>query len=546
MAKICMGCMNPLPDGDETCRICGFSRNDQNPSQCLRVATVLQEHYIVGRAMSESSDSLVYIGYDRLLKEPCFVQEFYPSTLCERGENGAVVAIGGCERPFGEYREAFRTQMRSVAKVKELPTMIPVYDIFEENGTVYAVSDYCQGVTLTRKIKQAGGRLPWSEARPLFMSLMTCVAQLHKAGIRHLAICPDNILICADGKPHLRNFSIAAARRAGGDLKPELVPGFAAPEQYMMDTPVGNEADVYGLAATVFYTVTGNVPPVGNRRAKNSDDLFMAAEVAEELTQPVCLALFNALQVDPQQRTGSVAVLHDQLSTEPNVSALRDEVVEEQEMEESLDKKEHKSHAVLIVFLTVLVALIAIGAVLLSLWLGGAGTEPQESEPSAVLPTITAKKTTEKKEKQYAVDNLVGKSYYDVRDTDLTGDMTITVIYQQYSDKPAGTILSQDPEAGKGMPKETNINVIISCGRSDELAIPDISGWPQEYAKLYLEALGFRTETVLLQASDYERGQVDSTDPPIGTIKRIGDTITLRISDVEPPIIQDEDIWDND
>lgn len=527
MAKLCMGCMNPLPEEGEVCPVCGYSTANQNAEHCLPVGTVLQEHYIVGRQLSESSDSLLYIGYDRQLKEPCFVQELYPDTLCRRDLNNAVVALVGCEHTFRESAEEFRSLMRALARMRELPAIIPVYDIFEENGTLYAVSDYFQGNTLTKKLKSNGGRLPWNEARPLFMSLMGTLTRLHDAGIRHLAICPDNILIGADGKPHLRGFSIPSSRQAGKDITPALKAGYAAPEQYIADADLTDATDVYGMAATIFRTVTGNEPPAGNKRAKNSDDLFMSAEVAEELTQQVCIALFNALQVQPDTRTEAMAQLRNELSVEPNVSALVTELEEDRQ-----EKPNHtKTRNLILIFGCSLAALLAV--VLIVLTLLGGGKQPDTSSAPALptLPTTTTQ--TSPNEKTYSVDSVVGLNYYDIRDTKLAGDMTVQIAYETFSNKAAGTILSQTPEAGTPATKETTIQVVISNGaKSEKLKVPDVSGWKEAHAKLYLEALGFRVETVKLQASSYEKGLVDSTDPAVGTEKRIGDTITLRISNV--------------
>ncbi len=531
MAKLCMGCMNPLPEGDDTCRICGHAKNATNPAGCLPCASALQDHYIVGKVMSRGNDHILYLAYDRQLKDPCFIQEFFPATLCQREENGTVTPLGGCERPFADYADQFRTIMRGIARMRELPAIIPVYDIFEENGTVYAASDYCQGMTLSKKLGQNGGRLPWSEARPLFMSLMSCVTHLHDAGIQHLAICPDNILIDQNGKPRLRNFAVADARRVGSDLTPQLATGYAAPEQYRDDGECGFATDVYGLAATLFRTVTGNEPPAGNNRAADSDDLFMSAEVAEELTQPVCIALFNALQVDPDQRTATVAELRNQVSTEPNVTALVDEVTEE-DMETA--PKNNTTRNLIIIFGSCLGALLIAVIIILSLLLGGQDSEQPDGSTDNTLPTLTTTTTTNKKDKQFSVDKVVGQNYYDLRETKLGGDMTVELKHLEYSSKPAGTILSQEPKAGAVAGKETVIKVVISMGQKDEkLTIPDVSGWTEEHAKLYLEALGFRVETALLQASTFEKGLVDSTDPAIGTEKLVGDIITLRVSNVE-------------
>ncbi len=531
MAKLCMGCMNQLPEGMDTCGICGRRRDEQNPEGCLAVAGALQGHYIVGKVVSQESDSVLYLGYDRQLREPCFIQEFYPAALCQRQADGAVAPLGGCERAFAACQEQFRGMMRGLARLREVTAILPVYDIFEENGTIYAVCDYCEGMTLTKKLKLAGGRLPWAEARPLFMSLMSGVAQLHAAGMCHLAICPDNILIDKSGKPRLRGFAIAEARRVGGDVAPQLATGYAAPEQYAADGTPGEAADVYGMAATLFRTVTGNEPPAGNNRAKNSDDLFMSAEVAEELSQAVCVALFNALQVDEARRTTSMTQLQDKVSTERSVTALVDEVEEE---EREPREKNHTLRNTLIIVACCLAVVIAGVAIVLTLGGGRGG----EGEPSEVVtpPTLSTTTTALNSDanQQATVDNLVEKNYYDLRSAELGGDMTVELAYMMYSDKAEGTVLSQEPAAGSVANKKSVIKVVISVGQKDEtLKVPDVSGWKAEHAELYLTALGFRVETVKIQVSTFEKGLVDSTDPAIGSSKLVGDVITLRVSDVE-------------
>lgn len=532
MAKLCMGCMNPLPEGADSCTVCGFSTTATNPDHCLPLGTVLQDNYIVGRCLHEGSDSIVYIGYDRMLKEPRFIQEYYPATLCERGTGNMVMPLGGCDRPFEAYREEYRLTMRSLARMKDLPNIIPVYDLFEQNGTVYTASDYRSGVTLTKKVKQAGGRLAWADARPLFMSLMTSVTQLHAAGIRHLAICPDNILISSDGKAHLRNFAIAEARAVGTDLNPELTSGYAAPEQYDMSgrTTLCDATDVYALAATIFYAVTGNVPPAGNKRAKDSDDLFMSAEVAQELTQDVCIALFNALQVDPELRTATVAELHAQLSTEPNVAAIIAEAKEDCAPEDE-EEDPRAGRKMLIIFLAVAAALLVVGGIVLFALLGGGNDQPSVSGHDEA-PTLATTTTTTKPITRYATPKLEGRSYYDVRvDKDLA-DYKVVVKAMQYSNKAKGQVLEQEPQAGSEINKGDTITLVISAGKDDKVEVPNLAGWKQEHAKLYLEALGFKVEVVTVQISTYEKGLVDGTDPAAGTVKLVGDTITLRVSNV--------------
>ena len=128
----------------------------------------------------------------------------------------------------------------------------------------------------------------------------------------------------------------------------------------------------------------------------------------------------------------------------------------------------------------------------------------------------------------------MGQSYYTLRGKEISGEMTIMLSHVMYSNKEAGTILSQDPAAGAVVDKGTEIKVVISNGRKDEtLTVPDLSGWKEEHAKLYLEALGFKVKSVLLQASHFDKGEVEGTTPAAGTQKLVGEEITLRVSNVE-------------
>jgi len=540
MAKLCMGCMNPLPQGSEVCSVCGYNpATDRNPEICLPAAAVLQGHYIVGRCVGKYGDHMTYLAYDRQLREPCLIHEFFPDGVCRRDTIGGVQPLSGFERVYEEYANQYRSTMRTLARMRELPAVIPVYDIFEENGTVYATCDYCEGMSLSKKLKLAGGRLSWSEARPLFMSLLTTLIRLNEAGICHLGLCPDNILIGSDGKPRLQNFTIPAARQQGTDLAAQLKAGYAAPEQYQVGGEADARTDVYGIAATIFRAVTGNEPPAGNNRAKDSDDLFMPAEVAQELTQQACIALFNALQVSPASRTATVAELRNQLSVEPNVSALVNEVKEDLQEETPARSQSKKGLTLLIIFSCCLVVLVALIIVLTPMIkdLFGGEDSPESSAP-VTLPTfstITQSNPTGDS-KQVSVNDLKGQNYYSLRDKTLNGDLKVTLDYVMYSDKVAGTILSQTPAGGTIVDKGAEIKVVISNGRKDEkLVVPDVSGWKEEHARLYLEALGFRVnpKSDMLQASNYEKGLVEGTNPPIGRELMVGDEIILRVSNVE-------------
>ena len=90
MEELCMGCMKPLGNS-EVCPHCGMSRNYIQEKPFLSINTELQEKYTVGKVIKQTTDSVQYIGYDKILKSPVIIREFLPLDICERDENNKNV-----------------------------------------------------------------------------------------------------------------------------------------------------------------------------------------------------------------------------------------------------------------------------------------------------------------------------------------------------------------------------------------------------------------------------------------------------------------------
>lgn len=531
MEKLCLNCMKPLSESDAVCPHCQYTVGKKNPAGYLPAQTVVGEHYFIGRALGSYGDACIYVGFDTILKSPVFVREFFPADFCERTKSGKVVPAAGAEEEFASCKNSFLANARALAKLRDLPALLPLYDIFTDNDTVYAIYDYCEVHSLSKELKKRGGRMPWQEVRPLFMQLMTTLSALHQAGVYHLAITPDTILIGEDGKLRLRGFAIPEARITGSPIKPRLHAGFSAPEQYSAKKTVGAATDVYGLAATIFTVITGNVPPEAPRRAHGSQDLFLPGEVAEQLPDGVGLALFNALQTDVGKRLATIDEFRTAISAEPAVNALRTE--EEEQAEE--EKPARKSRYPLYIGIAVFVILAILAGIVLAVMF------PGEKEPVSDIPpvtttdtsTVTTTTTFVNPENLTAVPKLTGKDYYTVKDQYEEDEFKIEVSYMQYHEKHAkGTILSQEPKAGESAEKGATIKVVISMG-SEKIKVPDVTGWPQTYAEKYLKALGFRVDIMLVNVSEYEKGLVEAVEPAADTEATIGDLITLRVSNQE-------------
>lgn len=535
--NLCKECLQPLSDDAALCPTCGLLVGRENPPMYLPVGTLLSERYGVGAVVEAGGDSALYQGYDRITKSAVLIREFFPTTLCERNQNGDMTVLGGCEATYADYLDKFRKQVRALARMRELPAIIPIYDIFEEHKTAYAVSEPEEGVSLEQRLQEIGGHMRWADARPLFMPLMSSLVSLHAAGICHFGLTPDNLLIGSDGKLRVRGFHLPEARFAATDLAPMLADGYAAPEQYAFGASVSATADVYGLMATLFRTLTGMAPPVASGRSPLSNDLFLSADVARELPDQVAAALFNGLQVEPENRIPSLKDLEYQLATAPALAALLDEEEDEPvtapvPAPAASPATEKKSAAPLIIIgaVSLLLVILSIVAVV---WIFSSGddTEPDPYTPPTQSDTVPTDPLPEGE--TFAVPPLEGENFYEVRNGEFYGDMSVELEYLQYSSKKAGTILSQTPAADEQVAAGTVIKVVISAG-PEELKLPDLTDWEYKKARLYLEALGLTVDYVEITGSEYKRGRVDHCDPESGNPLKRGDKVTLFISGQDP------------
>ena len=96
---------------------------------------------------------------------------------------------------------------------------------------------------------------------------MEGVTLLHKGGLIHRGICPDNILLPIDGSARLTGYGTLALRTGGSELKASSTPGYAAPEQYSAAEFSGRyNRRPMRLPPSTYRLVTGQVPVAAPQR----------------------------------------------------------------------------------------------------------------------------------------------------------------------------------------------------------------------------------------------------------------------------------------
>lgn len=535
--RFCMGCMQPISELSDTCYRCGYPASGQNPEGYLPVRTRLGKRYVIGRALEKRGDAIVYIGYDKTAKNTVVVREFFPEGLARR-VGMQVAAAEGKETAFDECFEQFRAQSRVVARLRDIPAMIPMYDMFEGNGTMYTVSDHVEGVPFRRHLETLGGRMTWEAARPLFVPLLSSLISVHAAGLYHLGISPDTILVDGDNRLRLDGWQLADVRKAGGELPTIQYNGYAAPEQYMEGDHVAQQADVYAIGATMLFALTGEEPPAALDRVNKVASLLVPAGVASKWPAYIAPALCDSLMLNANRRIQTVEVLRDRLTTAPVVEALREDAMDEEIAQD--DTTPAKTKDVMKWAVIALASLCAVMLIVIICLIATRGKAPAEQPPvtdvttttaaTTTRPTTTTTATTETTGVQYAVEDLVGLTLGEVLDRELRGGMTVHVKGKQYSDSvPAGIIVAQEPMPESYADPNTVVEVYISDGPAEK-TLPDLLGWEREAAITYLEAMGYRVSVIEVTVSNYERGRVDAMSPAPGAWMTEGEEVALQIS----------------
>lgn len=260
---------------------------------------------------------IVYLALDHALMRQVAIKEYMPGSLAVRGA-GSWVALRS-----PQHAETFAIGLRSFVNEAQMlasfdhPSLLKVLRFWEEHGTAYMVMQYYPGLTLKQTLSAM--EKPATEAwlRSIAEPLLDALEVLHRAGVYHRDVSPDNILVQIDGPPVLLDFG--AARRVVGEhsqaLTAILKPSFAPIEQYadIVGMRQGPWTDLYAVAAVLYYLIRRQ-PPVPAAARAVRDTMRPLADEPGELSATFVQAIDWALAVAPEDRPQNVTQMRDALN----------------------------------------------------------------------------------------------------------------------------------------------------------------------------------------------------------------------------------------
>lgn len=515
MLDLCMNCMSRLENHEDICPHCQEPRDAEQPEPFLPKKKILGERYIVGNGIKKDPEGLSYIGYDFIKNSKVYIREFFPSEICYRGADCEVKIDDkpGFKNKFKILNEEFLKYFRGIARFRNLSCVASVYDILEQNGTSYIILEWVEGTSLDKYLSSHGEAMSWKQARSLFMPLISPLSKMSSAGIHHLGLAPCNMMITSENKIKLVGFATANLRTNNGLEGSELFEGCSAIEQYISGSEISESTDVYGLAASLFFALTGEYPLSAPER-KKKDRLLMPSNIMKELPDTVISAIANALRVYPNSRTISFEIFRLEISNSPvlQVKNIYDEP-EEFEFSRSEPKSSNNTGKILgIVSCVLSLVILTVCFGVYWFWIKDKKIN-SEIVPKTAETTVTeTKEETEEagnEEEKIDVPQLVGKSLSAAKSAAASANnYSIVVLSEEFHDTtPEGNIISQTPNYGEKMYSGSIIAVTVSKGPSKR-KLPNIEGKKLSEAALILTNEKFKPIEVSQSSQDFAEGIV--------------------------------------
>ena len=525
--RLCPYCLQPLPGAAQSCPHCGKSFAGRNPGGTLPVGTVLAGRYTVGEMLSIDGEGILYRGAENLGRFRVTIKEYLPITLtAERTAESTLRPKTGSEVLFKTTRMDFADLYRSIQRITPANGLEAVLDVVEANNSVYAILENLGGTPLDQWLENYPGTIRPDDACTMLQPVFEGVAAMHKIGLVHRGICPENIRVMENNRCRLAGYATVGLRTAGSGLHEQLYEGYSAPEQYSTAEFEGRYTDEYSLAAVFYRMVCGQAPvPAAQRMVADSNP--RAKSVNGSLPLYVSQVLQLGLRLRPMERIQTVPQLYQALSSKEYTAELTRTMKPETPVRTAQPEPERKEHLLSLKALLAGIVILLSILILLTLWsvlsqhIHQPAASAAESEPASSEVMVP----------QNLVPNFIGMDYTQVQNNREYTSMYLFYVTEEYSDTaPAGQIIQQEPSADTVLKAGETIRLVVSKG-PQMAEMPNIIGFTQDGAVKELEARGLVASCfMVVNDGSYASGCVVRTSEEPGTKVEVGTVITVYIA----------------
>lgn len=427
--------------------------------QEISIGTTIYKDFVVEDILGKGGFGITYLITNQDNQKQLALKEYFPFQFAMRRNDSLFVTVE--DKDVDLYEKGKRRFVKEAAVLKEfqyLSGIVKVWDCFEEHNTAYIVMDYIDGVTMKEYVS-CHGKMEYDELLTLMTPVLKSLAVLHRHGVIHRDISPDNLMVGMDNAMYLIDFGSAKELEYGRTTTVLLKAGYAPPEQYLYDGELGAWTDIYAVCATMYIALAGKAPVDAVARLQGEK-----LQSLQGLEGWQWNALKKGLEMRAAERFRSIEELYDALTiapTQEDIPTMLHEVAPDiktklrkinEDKETKLGRKILQNVWLVAVFFVVVLSVLLYNGVITFFPLDFG--QEQNTEPSIVREQNTESETQrEPTTEQLALmvctmPNLVGQTEAEAKEKISKADRSIRIkIKKQYdSSAEKGLVISQSVE----------------------------------------------------------------------------------------------------
>ena len=424
-----------------------------------------------------------------------------------------------------EFIRRFKNESKAISVLSH-PNIVKVYDVSFGDVIQYIVMEYIDGITLKEYLDQQENKIDWKMAVYFTGQILKAMQHAHEKGIIHRDVKPQNMMLLQDGTIKVTDFGIARFSNTETRTMTDKAIGsvhYIAPEQAKGDRTDG-KSDVYSIGVMLYEMLTGKLPfeadsAVSVAIMQLQSDPQPPRDINPDIPAGLEEITLRAMRKDPTQRYATAeemlfdlqkvtknpdTVFNYEYPTDDDTSAENDEVTYAKYAEAAEKARSPIFNILVGVFTSLILCMILFGSL-------------------ALLHSCEASNTA-----SVDIPNLIGQKYSTVTESK-SYKFTWDIINVYDSSKPEGEILDQQPKAGDKKVKEGAV-ITLTVNSSDTLiAVPYVSGEPEETAIAKIKAKGLSADVVYIEDEDTAEDIVRDTTPKAGSEVAVTEKIKVFV-----------------
>jgi eukaryotic-like serine/threonine-protein kinase len=197
------------------------------------------------------------------------------------------------------------------------PSVCRVFDVGEADGGIFFSMELVRGEDLAALLRRVG-RLPSEKVVEIAHQLCAGLAAAHAQGVLHRDLKPANVLIDDDGSVRITDFGIAIPTAETGPRGLAGTPGYMAPEQHVLGTPLSERTDIYSLGLVLYELLVGQP---AFRRPGDMSQPPRPSSLVPDVNPQLDRVVMQALSNDPRHRPASAVEMAASLPQVGGVAA---------------------------------------------------------------------------------------------------------------------------------------------------------------------------------------------------------------------------------